>query len=203
MRLLAPLARPGEYWVRATRAAVQVHPTAIGSDLQVSLIAMPRHSDVARVPSRTWRCMIIAACCCTPEAGRRRDIGRLYSPVEIDHRDRRQKHPRFSSTRMLQIEVYSGKCTNLTEANGSGIHGYKQFSLTATTAGPRKQTMRAAPAQRRPETVYDACTCTRETKRRRAGRESWMLAALRCAPLGRSASAFSSRWRGAARGCGR
>jgi hypothetical protein len=62
---------------------VQVHPTAIGSDLQVSLIAMPRHSDVARVPSRTWRCMIIAACCCTPEAGRRRDIGRLYSPVEI------------------------------------------------------------------------------------------------------------------------
>lgn len=225
MRLLAPLAGRGrgEYWVRATRAG----PGPSDSDMAqicMSALSLCAYAPSLRRGARTIPHMALHDYRVLMHAGggsttRQRTIDYIPPSVEIiaiGHR--RQKHPRFSSACMLQIEVYSkllrgesGGPVN-TQANaqilqkqtGSGIHGYKQLNLTATTADPRKS--KRCERRRRSGGLRQSTMHARAREKLNGGergRESWMLAALRCAPLGRSASAFSSRWRGAARGCGR
>jgi len=98
---------------------------------------MPHHSDVARVPPRlSAHGAALLALHCTPAARRRSSRRRTTIPVEIIA-IQQYKHPGFSSHGQVlhdhkesycyyvELGEYSGKCTNFTEANGSGIHGYR------------------------------------------------------------------------------
>jgi hypothetical protein len=127
---------------------MQHEPTATGQPYRY---ATPFRRGARTTPLvRTWRCII--ALHCTPAARRRSSRRRTTIPVEIIA-IQQYKHPGFSSHGQVlhdhkesycyyvELGEYSGKCTNFTEANGSGIHGYRLVQES------KRCDDRAAPAQ--------------------------------------------------------
>jgi hypothetical protein len=170
---------------------------------------MPHHSDVARVPPRS-SAHGAALLRCTPAAGQRVDDETTDDPRR-NHRDPSRSIPDFQHMLhryldYVELGEYSGKCTNFTEASGSGFHGYRLIEASKrcerrrrSSSSLRCSTMHAHAREKlngegeieRTDDDLLGASCAR--RRRTEPKLVWPPPADR----------LSSRWWGAARGCGR